>query len=76
MDVAHSIALATNLCDCNIDPVTIVIAATKKHYLARAMPASDRSTLEKARALLGECVLFRGLSPGERSELVGSCPHA
>ncbi len=33
------------------------------------MQASDRSTLEKARRMLGECVLFRGLSPQERGEL-------
>jgi CRP-like cAMP-binding protein len=33
------------------------------------MQASDRSTLDKARRLLGECVLFRGLNPKERSEL-------
>jgi len=35
------------------------------------MPASDRSTLAKARELLGECVLFRGLNAAERSDLVG-----
>jgi CRP/FNR family transcriptional regulator, cyclic AMP receptor protein len=34
------------------------------------MQASDRSTLTRARRLLGECVLFRGLSTKERSELV------
>ena len=34
------------------------------------MPASDRNTLDKARRMLGECVLFRGLKPKERSDLV------
>ena len=35
------------------------------------MNVSDRGTLDKARQLLGECVLFRGLSPKERADLVG-----
>ena len=34
------------------------------------MNVSDRGTLDKARQLLGECVLFRGLSPKDRSDLV------
>ena len=34
------------------------------------MQATDRTTLDKVRQLLGECVLFRGLSPKDRSELV------
>jgi CRP-like cAMP-binding protein len=34
------------------------------------MKSSDRNTLDKARLMLGECVLFRGLEPRERSELV------
>jgi len=34
------------------------------------MQASDRGTLDQARQLLGECVLFHGLSPKERNDLV------
>ncbi len=34
------------------------------------MQASDRTTLDRARRLFAECILFRGLSPKERSELV------
>ena len=30
----------------------------------------DRTNVDKARQLLGECILFRGLSPAERSDLV------
>src|SRR5579885_1765083 len=33
------------------------------------MPAAESRTLDKARRMLGECVLFRGLSPKERNEL-------
>jgi CRP/FNR family transcriptional regulator, cyclic AMP receptor protein len=33
------------------------------------MPAANHSTLDKARRLLGECILFRGLSLKERNEL-------
>jgi CRP-like cAMP-binding protein len=31
--------------------------------------AADRNTLDKARRLLGECVLFRGLAPDDRASL-------
>jgi CRP/FNR family cyclic AMP-dependent transcriptional regulator len=34
------------------------------------MAAADKSSLDRARHMLGECVLFRGLSPRERNELV------
>ena len=34
------------------------------------MHAADRNAVEKARQLLGECILFRGLSPEERADLV------
>jgi len=34
------------------------------------MHAADRNTVEQARRLLGECVLFKGLSPGDRADLV------
>ncbi|HVO94114.1 MAG TPA: Crp/Fnr family transcriptional regulator [Terriglobales bacterium] len=35
------------------------------------MQASERNALDQARHLLGECVLFRGLSQKERTDLVG-----
>lgn len=34
------------------------------------MQAADRTNVDKARHLLGECILFRGLSADERSDLV------
>ncbi len=34
------------------------------------MQTADRSTVEEARRLLGDCILFRGLSPKERADLV------
>ena len=35
------------------------------------MQVADRTNADKARELLGECILFRGLSPAERADLVG-----
>ena len=34
-----------------------------------AMPAIEKITIDKARRTLGECVLFRGLNPKERTDL-------
>ena len=33
------------------------------------MPAAEKITIDKARRMLGECVLFRGLNPKERADL-------
>jgi CRP/FNR family transcriptional regulator, cyclic AMP receptor protein len=33
------------------------------------MPAAEKITIDKARRTLGECVLFRGLNPKERTDL-------
>jgi CRP-like cAMP-binding protein len=33
------------------------------------MPAAEKTAIDKARRMLGECVLFRGLNPKERTDL-------
>jgi CRP/FNR family cyclic AMP-dependent transcriptional regulator len=34
------------------------------------MQTAEKTSIERARQLLGECILFRGLTPAERSDLV------